>query len=77
MQVPRIHPTFVSTRNTESGVMIERGKERLVREADPPRPVEEVRHAHIMQHVVHEPALYHHVHGALYRCNAMWRRPRF
>ena len=72
-----IHPTFVSTGNTESGVMIDCGKERLVWDGDLPRPVEEVRDARIMQHLVHEPALYHYVHGALYRCDAMWRRPCF
>ena len=53
MQVPRIHSTCVSTGNTESGIMIECGKERLVRDADQPRPYEEVRDARIMQHVVH------------------------
>jgi len=76
MQVPRINPTFVRARNTEGWVMVECGKERLVRDDDPPRPVEEVSGARIMQHVVHEPALYDHFQGALYRCEAMWRRPR-
>jgi len=54
--------------------MVECGKERLVRDGDPPRPVEKVRDARIMHHVVHEPALYHHMHGALNRRDAMWRR---